>query len=248
MPAIRGLFCYNNIMTHVEPHVSGKKESAKLNWLRASVLGANDGIVSTASIIVGVAGASNSSSFILTAGVAGMVAGALSMGVGEYISVSTQRDTERALIEKERLELLESPDLELAELAAIYQSKGLSKATADIVANELTKKDAFAAHLDAELGIHPEHLTDPWHAAYASTLSFFAGAIIPILMILISPVDIRIPVTFFGVFLALVITGVLSAYAGGADKIKATTRVVVGGLLAMLVTFGIGKIFGIAGI
>jgi VIT1/CCC1 family predicted Fe2+/Mn2+ transporter len=235
-------------MTHVEPHVSGKKENTKLNWLRASVLGANDGIVSTAALIVGVAGASNSSGFILTAGVAGMVAGALSMGVGEYISVSAQRDTERALIEKERLELIESPDLELAELTTIYESKGLSRSTAEVVANELTNKDAFAAHLDAELGIHPDYLTDPWHAAYASTLSFLAGAIIPILMIVISPANIRVPVTFFGVFLALVITGVLSAYAGGANKLKATTRVVVGGILAMLVTFGIGKIFGIAGI
>lgn len=229
-----------------EPHSS--KTNSKLNWLRAAVLGANDGIVSTASIIVGVAGASSTTSVILTAGVAGMVAGALSMGVGEYISVSTQRDTERALIEKERQELIAHPDHELQELVAIYQSKGLSKETATTVAEELTKRDAFAAHLDAELGIHPDHLTDPWHAAYASTLSFFCGAIIPIIMILIAPLSIRIPITFFGVLIALIVTGTLSAHAGGASKTKATIRVVIGGLLAMLVTFGIGKLFGVAGI
>jgi VIT1/CCC1 family predicted Fe2+/Mn2+ transporter len=231
---------------HTESHLG--KSSQKLNWLRASVLGANDGIVSTASIIVGVAGASNSTSFILTAGVAGLVAGALSMGVGEYVSVSTQRDTERALIEKEKQELIDSPELELIELEGIYINKGLSKDTAHLVASELTKKDAFSAHLDAELNIDPNNLTDPWHAAYASALSFVCGAIIPIIMIVFSPANWRIVVTFFGVLIALIITGTLSAYAGGANKSKATFRVVVGGILAMLVTFGIGKLFGIAGI
>lgn len=234
------------IVVPFEPH--SNKTNSKLNWLRASVLGANDGIVSTASIIVGVAGASSSTSVILTAGVAGMVAGALSMGVGEYVSVSTQRDTERALIEKERQELIDHPAHELEELVAIYHSKGLSESTSRIVAEELTHKDAFAAHLDAELGIHPDHLTDPWHAAYASTLSFFCGAIIPLIMIIISPTRIRILLTFFGVFLALIVTGTLSAHAGGASKKTATIRVVIGGLLAMIVTFGIGKLFGVVGI
>lgn len=233
-------------LTQFEPH--NNKTNKKLNWLRASVLGANDGIVSTASIIVGVAGASSSTSFILTAGIAGMVAGALSMGVGEYISVSTQRDTEKALIEKERLELIESPERELQELAYIYESKGLSKETAILVAKELTHRDAFAAHLDAELGINPDHLTDPWHAAYASTISFICGAIIPIIMIVIAPLSLRIPITFLGVLIALMFTGALSAKAGGANKTKATIRVVIGGLLAMIVTFGIGKIFGVVGI
>ncbi len=233
-------------LTHFEPH--NNKTNKKLNWLRASVLGANDGIVSTASIIVGVAGASSSPSVILTAGVAGMVAGALSMGVGEYISVSTQRDTEKALIEKERQELIDNPDKELEELAGIYESKGLSHDTAQIVARELSAKDAFAAHLDAELGIHPDHLTDPWHAAYASTASFICGAIIPIVMILIAPKSMQIPVTFLGVLIALVFTGALSAYAGEANIPKAIFRVTCGGILAMIVTFGIGSIFGIAGI
>jgi vacuolar iron transporter family protein len=233
-------------LLHTETHTG--KSDQKLNWLRASVLGANDGIVSTASIVVGVAGASNSVSFILTAGVAGLVAGALSMAVGEYVSVSTQRDTERALIEKERQELVDSPEFELKELETIYMNKGLSQNTAHIVASELTKRDAFAAHLDAELNIDPNNLTDPWHAAYASGLSFICGAIIPIIMVIISPANLRIYMTFFAVLIALIITGTLSAYAGGANKTKATIRVVVGGLLAMIVTFGIGKLFGIAGI
>lgn len=233
-------------LTKFEPH--NNQTNKKLNWLRASVLGANDGIVSTASIIVGVAGASSSDGFILTAGVAGMVAGALSMGVGEYISVSTQRDTEKALIEKERQELIDNPEEELQELAKIYESKGLSHATAEMVAKELTEKDAFAAHLDAELGIHPDHLTNPWHAAYASAISFVSGAIIPIIMILVSPVTWRIHLTFLGVIIALIFTGALSAYAGEANMKKAIIRVTLGGVLAMIVTFGIGKLFGIAGI
>jgi len=230
----------------IEPHSA--KSGQKLNWLRAAVLGANDGIVSTASIVVGVAGASNSTGLILTAGVAGLVAGALSMGVGEYISVSTQRDTERALIEKERGELVNSPKLELEELEGIYKAKGLSPQTARTVAQELTAHDVVAAHLDAELGIDPKNLTNPWHAAYASTCAFFCGAIIPIIIVALSPTWVRIPATFFGVLIALIITGSLSAYAGGASKTKATVRVVIGGLLAMAVTFGIGKLFGRAGI
>lgn len=230
-------------LTHLEPHA--ERAGKKLNWLRAAVLGANDGIVSTASLVVGVAGASNSSSAILTAGVAGLLAGALSMGVGEYISVSTQRDTEKALIEKERQELIDSPELELEELAQIYAGKGLSDATARLVAKELTAHDAFAAHLYAELGIDPDHLTDPWHAAYASASAFFFGALIPLAMIAFPPVSIRVPVTFLGVLAALTVTGALSAHAGGAKKRKAAARVVIGGMLAMAVTFGIGKIFGV---
>ncbi len=233
-------------LTKFEPH--NKATNTKLNWLRASVLGANDGIVSTASIIVGVAGASSSNSFILTAGVAGMVAGALSMGVGEYISVSTQRDTERALIEKERNEIIDNPEGELQELITIYESKGLSPETAEIVAKELTKRDAFAAHLDAELGIHPDHLTNPWHAAWASAISFTCGAMIPIIMIIVSPISMRIPLTFLGVLIALIFTGALSAYAGEANIPKAILRVTTGGILAMLVTFGVGKLFGVTGI
>lgn len=233
-------------LQHVEPHTA--KAGKKLNWLRASVLGANDGIVSIAALVVGVAGASNSPGFILTAGVAGLVAGAISMGVGEYISVSAQRDTEKALIEKERRELIDNPELELEELAGIYAHKGLSVQTSRLVAQELTDRDAFTAHLDAELGIDPHNLVNPWHAAYASAAAFFCGAIIPLLMIIIPPAPLRVPVTFLGVLIALIITGTLSAHAGGASKKKAIIRVVFGGMLAMIVTFGIGKLFGISGI
>ncbi|MFA7309513.1 MAG: VIT family protein [Candidatus Paceibacterota bacterium] len=233
-------------MVHHELHAQG--HGPKLNWLRASVLGANDGIVSVASIVVGVAGASDSTSFILTAGIAGLTAGALSMAVGEYVSVSTQRDTEMALLAKERHELETVPEQELLELAQIYESKGLSKATAQQVAAELTKHDAFAAHVEAELRINPEELTNPWHAAYASAAAFFVGAIIPLIAMVIAPDAMRIQATVVAVLLALVGTGTLSAYAGGANKTVATIRVVLGGALAMAITFGIGKLFGVVGI
>lgn len=234
-------------LIHVELNDPSMRGS-KLNWLRAAVLGANDGIVSTASIIFGVAGALNSKSFIVTAGVASLVAGALSMAVGEYISVSSQKDTEKALLKKERLELDTVPEEELVELALIYEKKGLSKATASIVAKELTLHDAFAAHVDAELGIDPNNLTNPLHAAYASGLAFISGAIIPVVAILVSPSSMYMPVTFISVVVALVITGTLSAHAGGANKTRAIIRVVLGGIFAMIVTFGIGKLFGVSGI
>ncbi len=231
---------------HIELHAQGS--GTQLNWLRAAVLGANDGVVSVASIVVGVAAASEAAGFILTAGVAGLVAGALSMAVGEYVSVSTQRDTERALLEKERLELLNSPEAELEELATLYKAKGLSDETAHVVARELTAHDAFAAHAEAELHIDPNDLTNPWHAAFASAAAFLSGAIIPLIAIVLPPASIRIPITFISVLLVLILTGTLSAYAGGANKTKATLRVVLGGIVAMVVTFGIGKIFGVVGI
>ncbi|MBP6911809.1 MAG: VIT family protein [Candidatus Pacebacteria bacterium] len=236
---------------HVSTHYSETQDrdnSIKLNWLRAAVLGANDGIVSVASIIVGVAGAANSIHFILTAGIAGTVAGALSMATGEYISVSTQRDTERALLEKERKELETMPEQELEELVAIYERKGMSLETARLVALELTAHDAFAAHVDAELGIDPNNLTNPFHAAYASALAFFAGALIPILAVIFAPEHIRVVTTFISVVIALAITGALSAHTGGSSKRVAVVRVVLGGMLAMVITFSIGKIFGVIGI
>lgn len=222
--------------------------SSKLNWLRASVLGANDGIVSVSSVIVGVAAASDSRSFILTAGLASLVAGALSMAVGEYISVSAQRDSEKALLEKERKELAAVPEAELEELIGIYQKKGLSRATAEVVGKELTFHDAFAAHVDAELNIDPNNLTNPFHAAYASGAAFFCGAIIPIIAVIISSPSWHVRATFISVIIALLITGSLSAYAGGASKRRAIMRVVIGGVFAMVVTYGIGKLFGVAGI
>ncbi|MEI7709572.1 MAG: VIT family protein [bacterium] len=235
-----------NPVTHAESNAFSSNSS--LNWLRASVLGANDGIVSVSSVVVGVAGASDNKSFILTAGIAALVAGALSMAVGEYVSVSAQRDTERALIEKERLELATIPEQELEELTVIYEKKGLSRKTAEVVASELTSHDALTTHLRDELNIDPNNLTNPLHAAYASGAAFFVGAIIPILAIVLTPMSLSIVATFISVVVALVITGTLSAYVGGANKWKATARVVVGGLIAMVVTFGIGKLFGVVGI
>lgn len=227
-----------------EPHSNAF--ASQLNWLRAAVLGADDGIVSLAALVVGVAGATEASSAILLTGVAGLLAGALSMAVGEYVSVSSQRDTELALLEKERQELEAHPEQELEELAGIFEKKGLSRATAEGVAHELTAHDAFAVHVREELGIHPDELTNPWHAAFASALSFVAGAVVPLIAIVLPPASIRIPITFAAVFVALVVTGVLSARMSGARVSTVTMRVVIGGLLAMLITFGIGRLFGVA--
>ncbi|GAB3590757.1 VIT family protein [Angustibacter peucedani] len=221
---------------------------ARLNWLRAGVLGANDGIVSTAGIVVGVAGATADRGTILTAGVAGLVAGALSMAAGEYVSVSTQRDTEQALLDKERRELREMPHEELEELAEIYEGKGLTPELAREVAQQLTAHDAFAAHVDVELGIDPDDLTDPWAAASASAVSFFVGALLPLVAILLPPHAFRVPVTFVAVVLALALTGWQSARLGDADRRRAVLRNVAGGALAMGVTYCVGLLVGGIGI
>jgi VIT1/CCC1 family predicted Fe2+/Mn2+ transporter len=225
-----------------EPHVGSV--SSKLNWLRAGVLGANDGIVSTAGIVVGVAAATVERGPIFTAGVAGLVAGAVSMALGEYVSVSTQRDTERALLRKERRELLTSPDEELDELTSIYEAKGLSATTARQVAVELTEHDAFAAHAEAELGINPNDLTNPWQAALSSALSFTIGALLPLVAILLPPTALRVPVTAAAVLVALIVTGTTSARLGGAPQGRAVARNVVGGGLALATTYVIGHLLG----
>jgi VIT1/CCC1 family predicted Fe2+/Mn2+ transporter len=225
-----------------EPHRLGL--AGRLNWLRAGVLGANDGIVSTAALVIGVAAATTDRGVIATAGIAGLVAGAVSMALGEYVSVSTQRDTERALLEKERRELVESPEEEFAELVGMYRDKGLTESTATLVATELTEHDAFAAHVDIELGIDPDELTNPWHAAFASAVAFTLGAVLPLLAILLPPASARIPTTFVAVLLALALTGTISARLGGAGQARAIVRIVVGGALAMLVTYGIGQLLG----
>ncbi|MGL4178564.1 MAG: VIT1/CCC1 transporter family protein, partial [Dermatophilaceae bacterium] len=209
-----------------------------------AVLGANDGIVSTAGLVVGVAAASSSRGPVLAAGVAGLAAGAMSMAVGEYVSVSTQRDSERALIAKEVRELADEPEAELAELAELYREKGLSPDLAHRVAVELTARDPLAAHAEAELGIDPENLTNPWQAAWASMTAFTAGALLPLLAIVIPPLAWRVPVTVLAVVLALAGTGWLSARLGDADARRATVRVVGGGLLAMAVSYGIGALVG----
>ena len=216
----------------------------ELNGLRAAVLGANDGIVSIAGLLFGIAGATGSSAVLFATGVAGIVAGALSMAVGEFVSVSSSRDAERSLLNKEKLELEAYPEEELKELIGIYEKKGLSYETATVVAKELTAHDAYAAHVEAELKIDPKHLTSPWQAALASAGAFLAGAVIPLIAIILPPPDIRIPAAFGAVLLALVLTGILSAEAGGADKTKAVIRVLIGGILAMGITYGIGTLLG----
>lgn len=225
-----------------EPHESGINN--RLNWLRAAVLGANDGIVSTAGLVVGVAGATSDRTAILVAGVAGLAAGALSMGAGEYVSVSTQRDSEHALLEKERRELVEEPEDELAELAGIYAAKGLSDELAMKVAVELTERDALRAHAEAELGIDPDDLTNPWHAAWASMLSFTVGALLPLLTIVLFTAGVRVPVTVVAVVAALALTGWASARFGFGPVKKAVLRNMGGGLFAMVVTYAIGALVG----
>jgi vacuolar iron transporter family protein len=231
--------------THLrEPHAGGI--AARLNWLRAAVLGANDGIVSVAGIVIGVAGATTARGPIFTAGLAGLVAGAVSMSLGEYVSVSSQRDSERAEIAQEKRELADTPEAELTELTALYEAKGLSAATARIVAAELTARNALSAHLDAELHIDPADIPSPVQAAAASALSFTSGALLPMLAILLPPAALRVPVTFVAVLVALALTGALSARLGGSNVRRAVLRVVVGGALGLAFTYGVGHLFGAA--
>jgi vacuolar iron transporter family protein len=229
-----------------EPH--RPDVASRLNWLRAGVLGANDGIVSVAAIVVGVAAVTVDSGPIFTAGMAGLVGGAVSMALGEYVSVSSQKDSTKALIEKERRELAEQPDEELEELTEIYRSKGLTSATARAVAVELTQHDALAAHLSAELNINEDDVASPWHAAIASAISFTLGAILPMLAVLLPPPSWRIPVTFVAVLIALAITGGVAAQIGGGSRSRAAIRVVIGGAIALAATFLIGKLLGATGI
>ncbi len=234
-----------NKNSHDEPHNTTNSNS-RSNWLRAAVLGSNDGIVSIAGLVVGVAGATSSKMIILAAGVAGILAGALSMAAGEYVSVSAQRDIEKALLDKERRELREQPDEELAELAGLYVAKGLKPETAKQVAKELTAKDAFAAHVDIELNIDPNNLTNAMHAAVASAIAFLVGSIIPLIAIMLPLGAATIPVTFISVIVALTVTGYLSAKLGGTKISKSIVRVVSGGIIAMLITYGIGTLFGVS--
>jgi VIT1/CCC1 family predicted Fe2+/Mn2+ transporter len=224
-----------------EPH---ENVGGRLNWLRAGVLGANDGIVSVAGIVVGVAGATTDNTAILTAGIAGLVAGALSMAGGEYVSVSTQRDTEQALIRQEKHELKTMPEEEERELAEIYEEKGLSPELAAQVARELTEKDALQAHADAELRIDPDNLTSPWQAAWASLISFSVGAVLPLLAIALPPVSWRVWACAMAVAVGLALTGLVSARLGDADVRRAVIRNVGVGALTMVVTYFVGVLFG----
>ena len=217
---------------------------SRLSWLRAGVLGANDGIISTAGLVVGVAGATAAHAPVVVAGVAGLVAGALSMGGGEYVSVSTQRDTERELLARERWELEHLPEEELAELAALYAARGLSPQLARRVAVELTAHDALAAHAEVELGLDPYERSDPWRAAWASMAAFTLGALLPLLAVALPPLAWRVPVTVAAVVVALAVTGVASARLGPAPVRPALVRNVGVGLLVMAVTFAVGSAVG----
>lgn len=225
-----------------EPHVG--MAGGRLNWLRAGVLGANDGIVSTASIVVGVAGATTSAGAILIAGVAGLFAGAMSMASGEYVSVSSQRDAEQAMLAQERRELAADPGGELAELTGLYRQKGLPEPLARDVARALTARDALSAHADAELGIDADALASPWQAALASFVAFSVGAVFPLLAIVIGPATARVAITAVVVVFALILTGSVSARLGNAPRARAIARNVAGGLIAMAVTYGIGTLVG----
>jgi VIT1/CCC1 family predicted Fe2+/Mn2+ transporter len=227
-----------------EPH--RVSHLAKLNWLRAGVLGANDGIVSISALVVGVAAATSNITAIMIAGVAGLAAGAISMGLGEYVSVSSQRDSELALIDKEKRELIEQPEVELAELQEIYENKGLSAVTAKQVAKELTAHDPIRAHLEAELNILEAHIVNPWHAAFSSTGSFLAGALLPFLTVLFAAEQFRIPATILASIIALAGTGAAGAYLGSSSMMKSVIRVVIGGSAALAITFAIGSLFNTA--
>ncbi|MEW2520210.1 VIT1/CCC1 transporter family protein [Actinacidiphila alni] len=229
-----------------EPHHDGL--GARLNWLRAAVLGANDGIVSTAGLVVGVAGATDSRSTLLTAGLAGLLAGSLSMAAGEYVSVSTQRDSEQAALALEREELATTPQAELDELTGLLEDQGISPELAREVAEQLTARDALGAHARVELGINPDELANPWHAAGASFISFTVGALLPLLAIVLPPASWRLAVTVVSVLLALVACGWASARLGNAPVRPAVLRNAIGGAIAMAVTYGVGELLGATGV
>ena len=224
---------------HRERHLIGR-----VGWLRAAVLGANDGIVSTASLIVGVAAASADRNGILVAGVAGLVAGAMSMAAGEYVSVSSQSDAEKADIDRERGELATSPEAELRELSGFYTARGLTTALADEVARQLTATDALAAHVHDELGISEITTARPIQAAFASAMAFSIGAAVPLVVAIVAPVPTLITAVTAAAVVSLALLGGIGAKAGGASMLKPVLRVTLWGVIAMAITAGIGRLFG----
>jgi VIT1/CCC1 family predicted Fe2+/Mn2+ transporter len=216
----------------------------RIGWLRAAVLGANDGIISTASLIVGVAVAATAQNAVLIAGVAGLVAGAMAMAAGEYVSVSSQSDSERADLARERKELSENPSFELDELAEIYVKRGVDQVLARQVAQQLMAKDALGAHARDELGISKTTTARPVQAALASAASFSVGGAMPLLMVVVSPTGALIPIVFAASLGFLALLGAIGAKVGGAKILRATVRVTFWGALAMALTAGIGKLFG----
>jgi VIT1/CCC1 family predicted Fe2+/Mn2+ transporter len=227
-------------MRHVERH-----RTHRIGWLRAAVLGANDGIVSTASLVLGVAAAGASSQSILIAGVAGLVAGAMSMAAGEYVSVSSQADTERADLDRERKELAADPEHEHAEMTAIYIGRGLDAELAAQVATQLMAHDALGAHARDELGIVETLTARPVQAALASAATFATGALMPLLVVLVAPVSVRMWAVAGGSLLFLALLGSLAGRAGGASVVAAAARVTFWGALAMALTAGVGALFGV---
>ncbi len=218
----------------------------RVGWLRAAVLGANDGIVSTASLIVGVAAASQGRGEILVAGVAGLVAGAMSMAAGEYVSVSSQADTERADIARETQELATQPDSELAELTGIYVARGVEPALARQVAQQMMAKDALGTHARDELGISHMSTARPIQAAFTSALTFSVGAALPVAVAALSPLNVLTPAVSAAAILFLALLGGVGARAGGAPVAKAVMRVTFWGAVAMAITAGVGAVFGVA--
>ncbi|GGU86752.1 membrane protein [Streptomyces albospinus] len=231
---------------HDEAHGGGL--GSRLNWLRAAVLGANDGVVSTAGLVVGVAGATDARGTLLTAGLAGLLAGSMSMAAGEYVSVSTQRDSEKAALALEKRELATEPQAELVELTELLEGKGLGRELAREVAEQLTAHDALRAHAEVELGIDPDQLTNPWHAAGASFLAFTVGALLPLLAIVLPSAGQRLWITVVAVLAALALCGWSSARLGAAPVGRAIGRNMTGGALAMGVTYAAGALLGAAGV
>jgi VIT1/CCC1 family predicted Fe2+/Mn2+ transporter len=229
----------SRLRLHPESHLV-----TRIGWLRAAVLGANDGIISTASLIVGVAAAATAQNEVLIAGAAGLVAGAMSMAAGEYVSVSSQSDTEQADLARERKELQDSPAFELDELAEVYVKRGVDGALARQVAQQLMAKDALGAHARDELGISEITTARPVQAALTSAVTFSVGAAMPLLMVVVSPASMLVPVVSAASLAFLAVLGAVGAKAGGANILRATVRVTFWGALAMVITAGIGKIFG----
>jgi len=233
-------------MSQASAHPDDPHYVSRSGWLRAAVLGANDGVVSVSSLIVGVAAADPDPSTVIIAGIAGLSAGAMSMAAGEYVSVSSQSDTERADISRETKALKELPEAELAELAAIYREKGLSEETALVVARELTEHDALGTHVRDELGLSEVHAANPLQAAFTSGVTFSVAAAIPLLAAVAAPTDSIIPVVLVVTIITLAALGALGAKAGAAPILRATFRVVIWGVFAMAVTAGVGWLFGVS--
>lgn len=232
---------------HIDEHVIQEHFSHRMGWLRAAVLGANDGIISVVSLIVGVIAAGADREYILLVAIAALAAGALAMAAGEYVSVSSQSDTEQADLEIEKKALQEDWETEKHELALIYMNRGVTEQTAHQVAHELMEHDALDAHLRDELGLSEIHSANPIQAAFASAVSFIVGGIIPVILVILLPLqNMGIIITISSLIL-LGTLGALSAWVGGASKIKGAMRVIIWGSIAMAITTWVGMIFGVAG-